>query len=216
MRADVPKQYLPLFGRPMIAHALERLCAPARVRGVVVGLAADDTYWQRISFDSEKFLGTFLGGETRAQTVLNGLQILASRAQPNDWVMVHDAARPCLRLEDVERLIDRATQHADGGLLALPVSDTVKRVDASEKIVETVSRTDLWRALTPQLFRFDKLTHALREGLARGLSITDEASAIEADGGRPIVVPGHTDNIKVTLPEDLALAEVILRQQGAA
>lgn len=216
MRAAVPKQYLPLLGRPVIAHALERLCAPARVRGVLVGLAPDDEHWQRAAIHLPKLLGTFTGGGTRAQTVLNGLAALAAHARADDWVMVHDAVRPCLRADDVQRLIEGATASGDGGLLALPVSDTVKRVDGSSKVVETVARANLWRALTPQLFRVDRLETALRRALDRGVDATDEAAAIEADGGHPLVVAGHPDNIKITLPEDLPLAELFLRRQGGA
>jgi 2-C-methyl-D-erythritol 4-phosphate cytidylyltransferase len=214
MRAGMPKQYLPLLGRPVIQHTLAHLCAHPRVRGVLVGVAADDTYWQPASIAAPKLLGTYTGGATRAQTVLNGLRALAAHAAPDDWVMVHDAVRPCLRTGDVDALIAAATASAAGALLALPVSDTVKRVDGSNLVLETVARTNLWRALTPQMFRIDRLEAALRLGVARGVEITDEASAIEAAGGHPVVVAGHPDNIKITMPEDLPLAELFLRQQG--
>jgi 2-C-methyl-D-erythritol 4-phosphate cytidylyltransferase len=199
----------------VIQHALERLCAHARVRGVMVGLAADDGRWQTPTA-SPKFLCTFVGGATRAQTVLNGLAALLEHAPSDDWVMVHDAVRPCLRAGDVDRLIAAALASADGALLALPVSDTVKRVDGSARIVETVSRANLWRAQTPQMFRLGQLEAALKQAIARGLDVTDEASAIEAAGGHPVVVAGHPDNIKITMPEDLPLAELFLHQQGSA
>jgi 2-C-methyl-D-erythritol 4-phosphate cytidylyltransferase len=216
MRAGLPKQYLALLGRPVIQHTLNRLCAHASVRGVMVGLAADDDHWRRTAITAPKLLGTFAGGATRAHTVLNGLTALAAHARADDWVMVHDAVRPCLRAGDVDRLIAEATTNPDGGLLALPVSDTVKRVDDSNHVIETVSRANLWRALTPQMFRLSRLEAALQQALAREVEVTDEASAVEAAGGRPVVVAGHPDNIKITMPEDLPLAELFLRQQRSA
>ncbi len=213
MQSAVPKQYLSLLGRPIIQHTLERLCAHTRVRGVMVGLAVDDVHWAKAVATPAKFLGSCIGGATRAHTVLNGLHALLQHAKPDDWVMVHDAVRPCLRLADVDRLIAAATAHTHGALLALPVSDTVKRVDESGQIVETVARANLWRALTPQMFRIDRLEQALQQSLARGAEITDEAAAIEVAGGRPVVVQGRPDNIKITVPEDLALAELFLKQQ---
>jgi 2-C-methyl-D-erythritol 4-phosphate cytidylyltransferase len=218
MGAAIPKQYLSLLGRPVLAHTLLRLCGHARIEGVWVGTAADDAHWDALAagLRQPKVLGTFRGGETRAHTVLNGLRTLAARAQPDDWVMVHDAVRPCVRLSDIDKLIAVAMDHPDGGLLGVPVSDTVKRVDREEKIIETVPRTDLWRALTPQLFPIAKLERALRRAIADGSDVTDEASAIEFDGGRPIVVLGHPDNVKITMPDDLALAELLLQQQGRA
>jgi 2-C-methyl-D-erythritol 4-phosphate cytidylyltransferase len=216
MRAGMPKQYLPLLGRPVIQHTLERLCAHPRVRGVLVGLAPDDSHWSAASISLPKLLGTYAGGATRAHTVLNGLQALAAHAAADDWVMVHDAVRPCLRLADLDALIAAALTSAGGALLALPVSDTVKRVDGSNLVLETVTRTNLWRALTPQMFRIDQLEAAVRTALARGVEITDEASAIEAAGGQPLTVAGHPDNIKITMPQDLPLAELFLHQQERA
>lgn len=219
MQGAVPKQYVSLLGRPVIRHTLECLCAHAQVRGAIVGIATEDRHWPGLATTLKhlsKLLGTFIGGATRARTVLNGLHALAARAKANDWVMVHDAVRPCLRSADIDRLITAVGNHADGGLLGLPVSDTVKRVGASGLVTETIARADLWRALTPQLFRFDNLERALRQALTQGTDVTDEAAAIEAAGGHPIVVQGHADNIKITVPEDLPLAELFLRQQGRA
>lgn len=185
----------------------------------MVGVSAEDSQWQAVANKLKHFpklLGSFVGGETRAHTVLNGLHALAGRAKPQDFVMVHDAVRPCLRAEDIDRLIGAVKAHADGGLLALPVADTVKRVDGLKNVIETVSRANLWRALTPQMFSFQKLKHAIQESLIRGVDVTDEASAIEAVGDHPMVVAGHPDNIKITVPEDLPLAELFLRQQRRA
>jgi len=219
MQSAVPKQYLLLNDRPVIQYSLERLCAHVRVRGVFVGISVGDSHWNglaRMLGHLSALLGTFSGGSTRALTVLNGLRTLEGRAQPQDWVMVHDAARPCLRLQDIDLLIGAAMNHADGALLALPVSDTVKRADDTGRVAETISRTNLWRALTPQMFRIDRLRQALEAALARGVEPTDEAAAIEAAGGRPLIVPGHPDNIKITVPEDLPLAELFLARQKRA
>jgi 2-C-methyl-D-erythritol 4-phosphate cytidylyltransferase len=218
MRATLPKQYLALNDRPVIAHALARLCAHARVHGVWVGIAADDAYWRAHAAEwacSPKLRGTYPGGATRADTVLNGLAALAGQAQDHDWVLVHDAVRPCLRGADVDRLIADVEATEDGGLLALPMADTVKRGDEQGCVVETVSRRGLWRALTPQMFRVGRLREALQQAHARGIEVTDEAMAIELAGGHPRLVPGHPDNIKITLPGDLALAELFLKQQAS-
>jgi 2-C-methyl-D-erythritol 4-phosphate cytidylyltransferase len=217
MQSAVPKQYLPLLGSPVILHTLERLCAHPRIQGVVVGVALDDPHWPSLAADLKrmsKFLGASSGGETRAHTVLNGLRELTKHAKPDDWVLVHDAVRPCVRHADIDKLINAVTQGDGGGLLAFPVADTVKRVDNNGRVVETVKRDGLWRAATPQMFQINKLTQALEQAMQSGKEITDETSAIEAAGGRPCVVACHADNIKITLPEDLALAELYLKQQG--
>lgn len=216
MQAPLPKQYLPLLGRPVIQHTLERLCTHPRVRGVMVGIADQDRHWQALIpllAKLPKFLGKYAGGETRAQTVLNGLKALSQHAKPEDWVLVHDAVRPCVRHEDMDKLISAVANGQEGGLLAFPVSDTVKRADNEGRVVETIRREGLWRAATPQMFRIGVLANALESALKRGREITDEASAIEGAGGHPRVVACHADNIKVTLPEDLALAELYLKQQ---
>mgnify|MGYP001559750225 FL=1 len=216
IQSPVPKQYLPLLGRPVILHTLERLCAHPCIQGVLVGIAPDDQDWQKLTPDLKrlpKFLGTSVGGETRAHTVLNGLKILAKHAKPDDWVLVHDAVRPCVRHGDIDKLISAVSEGEEGGLLAFPVADTVKRVDNAGQVLETVSREGLWRAATPQMFRINKLSQALEQAMKAGKEITDEASAIEVTGGHPRVVACHTDNIKITLPEDLALAELYMKQQ---
>ena len=216
MQAAIPKQYLPLLGRPVILHTIERLCAHPRIQGIVIGVAPDDPQWPSLVGELKclsKFLGTAPGGETRAQTVLNSLKELTKHAKPDDWVLVHDAVRPCVRHGDIDRLIDKVSEEGDGGLLAFSVSDTVKRVDNKGHVKETVSREGLWRAATPQMFRIKNLTQALEQAMITGKEITDEASAIEAAGGHPRVVACHADNIKITLPEDLVLAELYMKQQ---
>jgi len=216
MQAAFPKQYLPLLGRPVILHTLTRLCAHPLVSGVLVGIPNQDAHWSKIADQAArlpKFLGSYPGGETRAHTVLNGLKELAEHAQGRDWVLVHDVVRPCVRPGDIDALIAAMNGENEGGLLAFPVSDTVKRVDKDGHVTETVPRDGLWRAATPQMFRIETLTGALEQALRQGMEVTDEASAIEAAGGHPRVVACHADNIKITLPEDLLLAELYLKQQ---
>ena len=216
MQAPLPKQYLLLLGRPVILHTLERLCTHPRVRGVMVGVSDQDRHWQALIpmlSNLPKFLGKYSGGETRAHTVLNGLKALSKHAKSGDWVLVHDAVRPCVRHADIDKLIAAVGNDQEGGLLAFPVSDTVKRVDNEVRVVETVRREGLWRAATPQMFRIGVLASALESALKQGSEITDEASAIEAVGGHPRIVACHADNIKITLSDDLALAELYLKQQ---
>lgn len=216
MQAALPKQYLSLFGRRVISHSLECLCRYPAVHGVMIGIATDDVHWPALASEFRclpKFLGVSEAGETRADTVRNGLIALARHAAPQDWILVHDAVRPCLRHTDIDRLVKAVANHDDGGLLALPISDTVKRTDNRGRVVETVLRTGLWRAQTPQMFRLGALLTALERARAAGIEITDEASAIEMNGGSPCVVEGRADNIKITVPEDLAMAEMFLNQQ---
>jgi len=216
MQANLPKQYLPLLGRPVIAHTLERLCRYPRLRGIVVGLAPRDVRWRDIAVPGgEKIIGVYDGGASRAQTVMNGLAALAAHARADDWVMVHDAVRPCVREDDLDRLVEAALACTDGALLGAPVTDTVKRADADNRVQQTVPRAGLWRALTPQMFPLGRLREALAHVLRDGGDVTDESAAMEAIGARPRLVEGHSDNIKITRPADLALAELFLRQQEA-
>ncbi|MFL6622326.1 MAG: 2-C-methyl-D-erythritol 4-phosphate cytidylyltransferase [Sulfurifustis sp.] len=216
MQAAVPKQYLPLLGRPVILHTLQRLCSYAPVRGVLVGVAPEDAYWPQLPTETlGKLAGTFIGGAVRAKTVLNGLVALADHARADDWVMVHDAVRPCVRHTDLDKLVAACNASSHGALLAAPVTDTVKRADASGAVLETVARAGLWRALTPQMFRLKQLRDALASAETDGVEMTDESAAIERRGGRPRVVEGASDNIKITRPADLAAAELFLTQQAA-
>lgn len=217
MSASTPKQYLPLLKQAVIVHAVQRLANTPAVKGIWIGISEHDHYWSQHNNTFKKmpkFRGTYTGGDERAKTVLNGLHTILQQADPLDWVLVHDAARPCVRVNDVTTLVSTVIQsNCVGGLLAVPVADTVKRADREQTVTETVSREGLWRALTPQMFRLGELKQALETGLENGLNITDEASAIEYNGGKPLVVSGHADNIKITLPQDLDLAELFLRKQ---
>lgn len=212
MGGDTPKQYLPLAGQPVLWHTLRRLCRHPRIVGVQPVLAADDARWPVLSAGLADLAGRVLppvtGGDNRAASVLQGLQALARHGDGQDWVMVHDAARPCLRLGDLDALI-AALDGSDGAILGAPVADTLKRV-ADDVIIATMDRSALWRAFTPQVFRLDPLRAALQAALDQGMEITDESSAMEWAGYHPRMVRGHGDNIKITLAEDLPLAAQIL------
>ena len=207
MGASCPKQYLPLAGKFLIEHTLERLLAHPRIERVVVALAADDDFFQTLPVASHPRLMTTTGGCERADSVLNGLSLVES-----EWVLVHDAARPCITHQDIDRLI-HAGLAGDGAILGSRVRDTMKRSDTAGYIQKTVDRDQLWHALTPQFFRTTLLRDAIQQGQSQGLPITDEASAMELAGWRPLMVEGRADNIKVTRPEDLALAALFLSQQ---
>jgi 2-C-methyl-D-erythritol 4-phosphate cytidylyltransferase len=210
---EVPKQYLPIAGEPLIAHALDALLAEPRVEGAVVALAADDARWPGWTSRAGKPLRRCDGGGERADSVLAALHALPATVGDDDLVLVHDAARPNLRVDDVTRLIDAALGHADGAILAAPVRDTLKRAGRDGAIAATEPREALWRALTPQAFRRGPLTRALQAARDAGAVVTDEAMAMERAGARPRLVEGREDNLKVTTPADLALAEYLLTRR---
>jgi 2-C-methyl-D-erythritol 4-phosphate cytidylyltransferase len=210
MGGDTPKQYLPLNGQPIIAHTLARLGNHPRISGVVVAIADHDSWWPKLRVACAREPLVAAGGEERRDSVLGGLEILSARAREDDWVLVHDAVRPCLRDADIDRLIDTLVADAVGGLLATPVKDTMKRGDHDGRIVETVSREFLWHAQTPQMFRLGALRDAIRRSVDEGRDVTDEAQAMELTGVQPRLVQGHEENIKITRPEDLRLAELYL------
>lgn len=211
MAADRPKQYLPLAGKTVIEHTLERLLASGVFSGIAVAVSAEDPYWPALPISRHPQIHTAPGGKERADSVLNALDFLHGRAETGDWALVHDAARPCLTPGDVRKLIDTLQNDAVGGILALPVSDTLKRVSGTA-ILETVDRSAIWRALTPQMFRYGALRDALRDAAVRGAQVTDEASALELQGRQPKIVEGRPENLKITRPEDLPLAAFYLAQ----
>jgi 2-C-methyl-D-erythritol 4-phosphate cytidylyltransferase len=214
MGGPLPKQYLKLAGRPVIDHTLERLLGHPRIRAVAVVLGAEDGWWPDTAFARHPDVIRAPGGTERCHSVLHGLRALAGLAGEQDWVLVHDAARPCLRGEDIDRLMGRLADHPVGGLLGLPVRDTMKRSDKAGEVLETVPRDNLWHAFTPQMFRLGMLREALRLALERGALVTDEASAMELAGHRPVMVEGQADNIKITRPQDLTLAQFYLNAPG--
>ncbi len=209
MQSEVAKQYLPLAGRPVIAWTLERLLR-IEPQAVVLVLAAGDDYRYP---DPQAPILYVQGGRERCHSVAAGLQALASLAQDDDCVLVHDAARPCVRHEDLQRLLLAAQTSPDGALLAAAVRDTMKRADAAARVVATVDRSHMWHALTPQAFAYGELSRLLQQALAQGQLPGDEAGVFEAAGRMPQLVAGAHDNIKITYPADIALAAAILRAQ---
>ena len=207
--AEKPKQYLDLLGRPLIYHTLAALLACKDIERVWVVISPDDAEWNRHDWSA---LGSRLevlrcGGATRADSVGNGLQAAAMVATESDWILVHDAARPCIGAEMLARMIRELADDPVGGILAVPVADTLKRADAAHRIAATEPRDGLWQAQTPQMFRYGLLCEALEKCRA----VTDEAGAVEALGHAPKLVLGDATNLKVTYPADLALAAMILR-----
>ncbi len=205
--AEKPKQYLDLLGRPLIFHTLAALTAHPAIERVWVVLAPDDPWWPRHDWSElgPKLETVRCGGVTRAESVGNGLK--AALAADDDWILVHDAARPCLSRPMLDALCDELADDPVGGLLAVPVADTLKRADANQRVAATEPRDGLWQAQTPQMFRYGRLV----EALSKHNAVTDEAGAIEALGLKPKLVRGDSTNLKVTFPADLALAAMILR-----
>jgi len=212
MGAGKPKQYLKLRGRLLLEHSAAQLMDASWIDGLVVVLQPGDEEFPRLALGRHWKVHTAPGGAKRSESVLAGLRKVTELAKAEaPFVLVHDAARPCLMRGDLERLRDEASTE-QGGLLAVPMADTVKRAEGTHA-ASTVNRRELWRAQTPQLFRLDLLRRALEDCAARGVEVTDEAGAMEAAGYRPRLVHGHEGNIKVTVPDDLALAEFWLARQ---
>jgi 2-C-methyl-D-erythritol 4-phosphate cytidylyltransferase len=207
--ADRPKQYAPLRGRTVIEWALEPFLTDARCAGAVVALAEEDPHWRSIAPANVRVTP---GGPERSHSVRNGLTALADRARRDDWVLVHDAARPCLARQDLERLLSALAAHPVGGLLATRAADTLKRADERGHVQQTIDRTGLWRALTPQMFRYGRLCEALDHAHAAGRSPTDESQAIEWLGDLPQLIEGAAANLKITSAADLALAAALLKE----
>lgn len=221
MLADRPKQYLKLQDKTVIEHTLDKLLNMQEVTGVVLSISDTDEYWPDLNYQSKKPLLIASGGKERSDSVLNALRLLNQQhtETENTWVLVHDAARPCVRGEDIQKLIKLASQNDDGGLLALPVRDTMKRSvhikhDQANNVNETVNRDGLWHALTPQMFKLDLLLNALNEAQKNKSCITDDASAMELMGYKPMLVEAHEDNIKITRAFDLQLAALFLKNQS--
>lgn len=208
-----PKQYQLLAGRPLLEHTLDRLAAHPRIAGLLVTLAPADSYWPAWPVLHGKPILSATGGAQRSASVLAGLEALPEIVDATDFVLVHDAARPCVRRADIDKLIELAST-ADGGLLGAPLRDTLKRADAAGCVQCTESRERRWRAFTPQMFRRGPLSDALRAAAGRGVNVSDEAMAMELAGFSPLLVEGAEDNIKVTTAADFALAEFLLTRTG--
>jgi len=212
MSSPVPKQYLKLNDKTVIEHTLDVFDKHESISEVVVVISEGDEYWSPLNANISKTLHVTYGGKERCDSVLNGLKFIENKAEANDWILVHDAARPCLRESDLSLLLETLNEHDIGGILAVPVRDTMKRSTDNNLIKETVEREHLWHALTPQMFRYSMLRDALESSLKNNEVITDEASAIEFSGFKPLLVEGHSDNIKITRPEDIGLASFFLKQ----
>ena len=202
----LPKQYQCAAGKPLLAHVVAAFAEVSQVDATYVVLAPDDTHFAGLQLPAE---GIWVGAQSRHESVLSGLDALAGEVDDDDWIMVHDAARPGLTPALISRLINRVGDDEVGGLLALPIADTLKRAYQNRSI-STVPRQDLWQAQTPQMFRFGLLRRALAQAIEGGLTVTDEASAIEALGLHPQLVPGSPRNFKVTWADDLILADALL------
>ena len=212
MNADRPKQYLKLAGKTVLEQTLFRLIQAEVFAAIAVAVSVEDPYWPELEISSHPQIITADGGLERADSVLSALTAIRQQAADNDWVLVHDAARPCITALDIHMLINTLQDEPIGGILALPSADTLKNIQG-DSILGTLDRRHIWRALTPQMFRYGMLKHALEAGKGNP-AITDEASALELLGLQPKIVEGRPDNIKITRPEDLSLAQFYLEQQA--
>jgi 2-C-methyl-D-erythritol 4-phosphate cytidylyltransferase len=216
MGADRPKQYLKVAGRMVIEHTLEKFAGHPRIAGISVALAPEDPWWSRVQLGNGHEVKCCEGGGQRFESVLNGLKALqAEGADKGDLVLVHDAARPCVRREDIDRLMEAGVAHSVGAVLGMPVRDSMKRTEADNSVRESVSRAGLWHAFTPQIFRLGRLSLALQRALEEGVEVTDESQAMERIGDRPLMVEGHADNLKITTPFDLELAQRVLASRNS-
>ena len=213
MAGTLPKQYLPLAGRTVLEWSMAPFLARPEFHSIVVALAADDGRWSSLPLAQDKRILAVTGGAERADSVRAGLAAIAEHAHAHDWVLVHDAARPCLSASDLDQLLATLADDPVGGVLAAPVPDTLKRAGADGRVDVTVSRTQLWRALTPQMFRYGVLRQALEQS-GGGARMTDESAAVEALGLKPLLVAGRSDNLKITVPDDSASAERQLAHLG--
>ena len=212
MKADLPKQYLKLSGQTILECTVLKLLSHQLIDKVIVAVSQSDPYFATLSIAKHPNVIRVDGGNERADSVLSGLEYLISE-NDKSWALVHDAARPCVSIEDIDRLIFEVFESGRGGILAAPVRDTMKRGNGHHCIKETVERSDLWHALTPQMFPAKQLKDSLFKAMQAGVNITDEASAMEWSGYLPKLVLGRMDNLKVTQPEDLALAEYYLSKE---
>jgi 2-C-methyl-D-erythritol 4-phosphate cytidylyltransferase len=211
MQSDRPKQYLELGGKTVIEQTLLRMLQADVFTGIAVAISNEDPYWPSLGISKHADIVTAPGGKERADSVLSALKAIRTQASDNDWVLVHDAARPCITSTDIHHMIDQLKNDAVGGILAVSSHDTLKNVQDNH-IIGTLDRSHIWRALTPQMFRYGMLKTALEAAVGNS-AITDEASALELQGLQPKIIEGRPDNIKITRPEDLALAQFYLEQQ---
>lgn len=214
MNREVPKQYELIGARTVLQHTLARLCENSNIHGVVVGLSEQDELWTENPFLHEKFSGTFLGGMSREDTVLNGLEFLQNtlKSDADDWALVHDAARPCIIQADIDRVIEAARLSSTGAVLGSQIMDTMKQCADNHSIERTVDRHSYWRAFTPQMFKIKDLASAIQQAKSNGTPVTDESMAMELAGFKPMMVQGHPSNIKITVEDDLEMATHFLEK----
>jgi len=210
----VLKQYLPISGKAVLAHSIRAFQFHPMISHITVVLADDDQLFDSAVGALASNVDTVIGGDTRAQSVRNGLRHIADNHPGDDWVLVHDGARPCLSAHSLDRLLEQGLQSPDGAIIAMPVSDTLKCAGDEKEITATVDRSGLWAAQTPQLFRIEALAQAIDAAQQAGREITDEASAMEFVGAKPLLVMGSVANIKITYPVDLAIAEALLKRKA--
>lgn len=221
MRGSIPKQYLLLQDKRVIEHTLSALLAESQIAQIVVCIAPEDENWGQLACADDARVSSAIGGETRAHSVLNGMLSLASHANDQDWLLVHDAARPCLSQQALSQFVQQLSNDDVGGILALRSNDTVKRATQQEdkqssvaQVETTLNRDEIWYAQTPQMFRYGLLKQALESALACNADITDEASAIELAGHHPKLIEGERRNLKITKPEDLQMANFFLESKS--
>lgn len=211
MQASRPKQYLPLKGKSILLHTLDKVLSHPQITGAVLVLNKHDQYWQKQNYCHSKPVLQCEGGERRHHSVLNGLLMLQQQMPAiNPYVLIHDAVRPFVSHKDIDRLIDALSVCEDGALLAVPVADTLKYANHENRVQSTYPRENLWRAFTPQAFRLEKILAALKNVITHKLEVTDDVSAMELTGAQPLLVQGDSDNIKITTPQDLLLAKKII------
>ncbi len=211
MATAIPKQYLSLCGKPIISHSIQTFFRSQRIASINLALSPEDNFWRSLTLDANSCLNLhYTGGESRAQTVLNTLDAMRPHVNDNDWILVHDAARPGLTLALLNQLLDALEEDTVGGLLALPIADTLKQSNEDSRVQNTIPREGLWQAQTPQMFRYALLVDALKrfDGIP-----TDEAQAVEALGLQPKLVVGSLLNMKVTYPQDMALMELLMQKE---
>ena len=210
----VLKQYLPVCGKAVLAHSIRAFQYHPQISGITVVLAEDDQWFEKAVGGLSDAVDTVIGGDTRAASVRNGLSFISDYYPETEWVLVHDGARPCLSARSLDRLLEQGLQSPDGAILAMPVVDTLKHAGEQGDIAETIDRSNLWAAQTPQLFRVGELANAIDKAHKDGRHLTDEASAMEYVGARPKLVMGSVANIKITYPADLAIAEALLGRKS--
>ena len=212
MGDDIPKQYISVCGKTVIEHTIDNFISRNEIENICISISESDNYWPTLPISKNEKIITTIGGSERYESVYNGLRAIQDKATEDDWVLVHDAVRPCLKKSIIDRLITDISSHDVGGILALPCSETMKRVNNSNEVEETINRQTAWRAQTPQMFKYKKLLLAIEKVINEDIFITDEAMAMELSNHKPIVILGDENNIKITHKTDLKYLELFLEE----